>query len=337
VRSALAAVAVVLVVAPAAGAATVRVGSTGAVDYAAAPGETNTLAASASGTTVTLTDDGATIVPGAGCTAAGAHRATCTAESFPRLSADLGDGDDRATVTGLLAAVLDGGSGNDALAGGDARDVLDGGPGDDDLRGGAEDDTLSGDGPGLATDDGADRLDGGPGADVLDCGPGPDADVDGDGADRADGCEQDVSSTPPATPPPTTTPPPPAAEPAPPESQARASDPLDPGVIVPLQQVSPETARSVVTVPVALTLRVPSAIARATLRRAGLRVTLACSIQCRATLRLARGTRALVRNTVTAGRTARAVRLRARTGAGTIVLRVTAPGVTTRTQRVRVH
>jgi hypothetical protein len=330
-RSALAAVALVLVVAPAAGAATVRVGSTGAVDYAAAPGEANTLVASASGSAVTIADDGATIVPGAGCTAAGAHRATCTAQSFPRLSADLGDGDDRATVTGLLASVLDGGSGDDVLAGGDARDVLDGGPGDDDLRGGAEDDTLFGDGPGLATDAGADRLDGGPGADVLDCGPGADADADGDGADRADSCEQNVSTRPSATPPPA------AAEPAPPGSQARTSDPLDPGVIVPLQQVSPETSRSTVIVPVALTLRAPSAIARGTLRRTGLRVTLACSIQCRATLRLARGRSTLVRTAVTASRTARAVRLRARTGAGTITLRVTAPDVAARTQRVRVR
>jgi len=327
-RSALAAVAVVLVVAPAAGAATVRVGATGAVDYAAAPGEANTLVASASGTTVTLADDRATIVPGAGCSAAGAHRATCTTpDGFPSLSADLGDGDDRATVTGLLAAVIDGGSGNDVLAGGDARDVLDGGPGDDDLRGGAEDDTLFGDGPGLATDDGADRLDGGPGADVLDCGPGADAEVDADAADRADGCEQDVSSAPPATPPP------PATEPTRPESQTRASDVLDPGIIVPLQQASPAPA----IVPVALTLRAPTTIARGTLRRTGLRVTLACSTPCRATLRLARSARTLVRRTVTAGRTAQAVRLRARTGAGTVTLRVTAPDVTTRTKRVRVR
>ena len=324
-RGTLAAVALALVVAPAAGAATVRVGTTGAVDYAAAPGEANTLVASATGTTVTLADDGATIAPGAGCTAAGAHRVTCTAaDSFPRLSAELGDGDDRATVTGLLAAVIDGGSGNDVLAGGDARDVLDGGPGNDDLRGGAEDDTLFGDGPGLATDAGADRLDGGPGADVLDCGPGTDADVDAGAADRADGCEQDASSTPPATSPP-------------PASELRAADPLAPGVIVPLQQVSSETARAPGIVRVALTLKAPPAIARGTLRRTGLRVTLGCSIACRPSLTLRRGTRTLARRTLTAGPAARAVRLRARTTAGTVTLRVTAPAVTTRSRRIRVR
>ena len=55
------------------------------------------------------------------------------------------------------------------------------------------------------------------------------------------------------------------------------------------------------------------------------------------TLALRAGTRTLVRRTVTAGRTARALRLRARTTAGTVTLRVTAPDVTTRTQRVRVR
>lgn len=331
----LAAVALALVVTPPAGAATVRVGTTGTVDYAAAPGEANTLAASASGTTVTLADDGATIAPGVGCSAIDAHRATCSAGSFPSLSADLGDGADRATVTGLLATVIDGGGDNDVLAGGDARDVFDGGPGDDDLRGGPADDILFGDGPGLATDGGADRLDGGPGADVLDCGPGVDADVDGEAADRADGCEQDASSTPP-TPTPTPTPDPTSA---PPESEPRAADPLAPGVIVPLQQVSAETAARppVTIVSVRLTLKAPTAIGRTTLRRTGLRITLACSIQCRATLRLARGTRTLVRRTVAAGATPKAVRLRTRTTAGAITLRVTAPDVTTRTKRVRVR
>jgi hypothetical protein len=88
---------------------------------------------------------------------------------------------------------------------------------------------------------------------------------------------------------------------------------------------------------VRLTLRAPAAIARATLRRTGLRVTLACSTRCRATLRLARGTRTLTRRTVTAATAATSVRLRARTTAGTVTLRVTAPAVTTRSKRVRVR
>ena len=205
---------------------------------------------------MTLTDDGATIVPGAGCTAVSSHSVRCVTGGFPALSAQLGDGDDRATVSGLLSAVIDGGAGDDTLAGGDARDVLEGGPGADDLSGGAGDDALFGDGPGLVAGGGADRLNGGPGADALDCGAGVDTVVDGEAADVADGCEQAASSTPPAT-----------AEATPPRrARPRAADPMDPGVIVPLQQVSAETARSTAIVPVRLTLRGPR---RSPARRCG--------------------------------------------------------------------
>ncbi|MEP6954972.1 MAG: hypothetical protein ABI950_13015 [Solirubrobacteraceae bacterium] len=341
-RRALLAVASALVLAPPAGGATVHVGTTGTVDYAAAPGEVNVLQASASGTTVTLADDGATIASGLGCSSVSAHRATCGTASFPALTAELGDGDDRATVSGLLSAVIDGGAGADVLSGGDARDVLEGGAGSDDLRGGAADDSLFGDGPGLAGGGGADRLTGGPGADVLDCGEGDDADVDGEAADSVTYCERAESTASPPPPPTTTTPPattppptPTASEPLAQAAQASA-DPMSPGVIVALQQVPAQAAGSKTTLPVALTLKAPVAIRRTSLRRAGLRITLACSTPCRATLRLARGMRTLGRRTVTAGPIAKAVRLRARTTAGASTLRVTAPGVTSRTKRLRV-
>ena len=63
-----------LVAVPGARASTARVGTTGAVDYAAAPGEVNALRASVSGSTVTLADDGATIAAGSRCTTVTAHR-----------------------------------------------------------------------------------------------------------------------------------------------------------------------------------------------------------------------------------------------------------------------
>lgn len=310
-----------LAAAPAAGAATLHVGTTGVVDYAAAPGEANALRASADGSVVSVRDDGATIVAGGGCAASSAHAATCTVTGLPRLSAQLGDGDDSATVTGLLSAVIDGGPGNDTLGGGDAPDVLEGGPGDDALTGGASDDTLYGDGPGLTPGGGDDRLAGGPGADVLDCGDGID-ESDADGADTTDDCEGPLTAAPGSSAPQLA---PVTAEPA-----ATAS-PLDPGVIVPL------TARSQAIVPVTLRLTAPAAITRSALRRTGLRVTVACSQRCRPTLALRRGTRTLTRRTVSAGTAPKAVRLKTRTTAGTLTLRVTAPDVTSRTRRVRVR
>ncbi len=322
-----------LVAAPAASAATARAGGTGAIDYAAAPGEINALRASASGAAVTLDDPGATIAAGLGCVAAGVHRVTCRGGALPALSADLGDGADAATVTGLLPAVLDGGAGDDALAGGDGRDALTGGAGADALDGGAGDDALRGDGPGLTPGGGADRLTGGAGADVVDCGPGEDTVANADDADVTTGCERIEPAPGPA---PGSAP---APAPAPAAAAQQAADPISPGVIVPLQGpgglAAPATAPRAI-VPVTLTLRAPGRISRGALRRPGLRVAVSCSITCRATLRLARSTRTLAHRTVTAGRAGAAVRLRARTTARALTLRVTAPDVTTRTRPVRV-
>ncbi|MGZ4278512.1 MAG: calcium-binding protein [Solirubrobacteraceae bacterium] len=208
--------------APAAGAATVQVGATGAVDYAAAPGEDNALRVSARGTTVTISDPGAVIGAGPGCAATSATRATCVSGGLPAVSAALGDGDDRAVVAGAVSAVLDGGGGNDVLTGGDVHDVLEGDGGDDVLRGGAGDDALFGDGPGLTPGGGDDRLAGGPGADAVDCGPGADVVVDAEPADATTGCERSATTAAPA------------ALPLPASAQQAAS-PLDPGVIVVLK------------------------------------------------------------------------------------------------------
>src|SRR4051812_14280947 len=84
---------------------------------------------------------------------------------------DLGDGDDRGTVSlGLPASLrisITGGAGNDDLRAQDQTTTLDGGPGDDKLQGGDGADTLVG-------GDGNDTLDGRGGADVLSGGAGDD-------------------------------------------------------------------------------------------------------------------------------------------------------------------
>jgi Ca2+-binding RTX toxin-like protein len=77
---------------------------------------------------------------------------------------------------GLGNDVVHGGSGNDALDGGTGDDVLDGGIGNDNLDGGLGDDALAG-GDGVDTLTGGvgnDTLNGGRGNDVLDGGPGSD-------------------------------------------------------------------------------------------------------------------------------------------------------------------
>lgn len=109
------------------------------VQYAAAPGEANALTADfdESRRHVTVTDTGALITPGTGCAKVDAHTATCaTADSlgFDNITADLGDGDDRATADGGALHAL-GGAGEDVLTAqaNSLDNVLDGGPGADHL------------------------------------------------------------------------------------------------------------------------------------------------------------------------------------------------------------
>jgi hypothetical protein len=161
--------------------------------YTAAPGELNRVVVHATGARSpwTLSDTGAAVVPGDGCTAVDAHTASCAAPPFaPESLADglvvadaaLGDGDDELRLTepslgagGLLFA--DGGPGNDLLAVGGAGGELRGGPGDDRLLGvGAAASTLL-DGGG-----GRDELHGGHGSDTM-----SDGDLDGATVEAAPG------------------------------------------------------------------------------------------------------------------------------------------------------
>lgn len=89
---------------------------------------------------------------------------------------DGGAGNDVLNGDGL-ANVIRGRGGHDLIRGGSAADVLRGGTGNDDLRGGRGDDTLIGNG-------GNDRLLGGSGRDVLAGGMGDDLLKGGSGADR---------------------------------------------------------------------------------------------------------------------------------------------------------
>jgi hypothetical protein len=169
--------------------------------YQAAPGEANRVVIEGTGGSPrwTLSDPGAAVVPGDGCTAIDAHTASCggppvapgTLWGLLELAdASLGDGDDaiRISQPAMLGARLrlfaDGGPGDDVLAvgwdGGELRggpgddrlvsiaaaasSVLDGGGGRDELHGGHGDDTMSDGDLDGATGDAA------PGPDVFDGG-----------------------------------------------------------------------------------------------------------------------------------------------------------------------
>ena len=117
----------------------------------------------------------------------------CPASGVQRLRIDLGEREDKATVSLATPATLLGGPGADRLGGGAAGDELSGGEGDDVLDGGEGDDAING-------DVGADTVDGGPGADwlisrdgladIVRCGDGVDV-VDADTLDDvAADCEQ---------------------------------------------------------------------------------------------------------------------------------------------------
>jgi hypothetical protein len=134
------------------------------IEYRAAAGESNRLELfEVNDTTVRVVDLGATITPGAGCTATDAHTVTCTTAGFNNegligsnvllgdmndtvnshtigLSADGGAGDDRLESSGPVAGTLNGGGGHDTLLGGTNLDTLI----DGDTSGAADSDVMDG-------------------------------------------------------------------------------------------------------------------------------------------------------------------------------------------------
>ena len=85
------------VTAPAAFAGSASVTAT-RLSYTASPGETNNVTISLSGSDYTISDSGASVAAGPGCTAAGG-KATCPASAINLLIVDTGDLDDTVTNT----------------------------------------------------------------------------------------------------------------------------------------------------------------------------------------------------------------------------------------------
>jgi hypothetical protein len=116
--------------------------------YTAGPGEVNALTVSLSGTsTYTLTDPGATISPGTGCSKISSNQVTCTkvpGGDINYVVLGASDLDDSVTVYGAITTGIDGGDGDDVLSGGTGRDWIFGNSGDDILDGGLGADLLSG-------------------------------------------------------------------------------------------------------------------------------------------------------------------------------------------------
>jgi len=136
------AVVILLLFATPAGAATVSVdGST--LRVVAAPGESNQLSIGADpgATSFYLTDAGATLTAGPGCTPADIG-VTCVTPAEVTIDVQAGDLDDSVAVFGQAPALLDGGEGDDRLTGGDAGDTLLAGDGADFADGGDGDDVV---------------------------------------------------------------------------------------------------------------------------------------------------------------------------------------------------
>jgi hypothetical protein len=111
-------------------------GSATVLVYQADRGEANRVGVTPTGQDRGISDPGAVIHPGRGCTPIERHRVNCSAPGgvISDVFIDSGDGAD--TVRSRSASVtVNGGRGDDVLVGGPFRDVLFGGPGADLLHG----------------------------------------------------------------------------------------------------------------------------------------------------------------------------------------------------------
>ena len=154
--------------------------SSGTLRYDAAPGEVNNLIMFQTSDGLLISDSGASIVAGAGCSSLGPNQATCTVTGVSRIEIDLGDRDDAGMLITAVDAELRGRDGNDLVVGGSGHDTVIGGDGDDTLSGADGNDVLRG-------KDGNDVLYGAGGNDSLFGGDGPDTLYGGDGDDRLHG------------------------------------------------------------------------------------------------------------------------------------------------------
>jgi Ca2+-binding RTX toxin-like protein len=137
------------------------------LDYTAASGEANNVRVSLASGNYTITDSGAGITAGSGCSAVSAGEVTCPAAGVSTVHVDSGDMSDVVVQKAKTPTVMDGGPGDDSLSGDGANETLNGGPGNDTLSGGGGNDALNG-------GDDNDSLDGSGGSDALNGGNGVD-------------------------------------------------------------------------------------------------------------------------------------------------------------------
>ena len=140
----------------------------GVMEFDAAAGVKNLLTISGpTGGFYRAVDAAAPITAAGACTNVAVNVVQCPSASVSSADVDLGDLDDRLTLTSVLNTTARGGTGDDRLQTGGGADTLDGEDGADTLLGLGGIDSLVG---GL----GNDSLDGGPGADSMDGGAGTD-------------------------------------------------------------------------------------------------------------------------------------------------------------------
>jgi hypothetical protein len=109
--------------------------------YEAGPGEANRVRMRPGPGGIRVTDAGAAVDPGPGCSRTGARSVRCDVPATGVYVA-TGGGADRVRIELDEPTAVDGGPGDDVLVGGPGRDRLYGGQGADALRGGADDDEL---------------------------------------------------------------------------------------------------------------------------------------------------------------------------------------------------
>jgi Ca2+-binding RTX toxin-like protein len=187
------------------------------VYYTAGPAEENDISISLVGSNYVLTDPGALITAGPGCTASG-NQAVCPAAGIIGITMNTGDEADSARNNTWTPSTLSGGDGNDSLQGGNGNDTLRGNRGLDVHSGGAGDDFI---------DTRGDK------GDTVTCGVGNDF-VNADGGDSvAADCEivDRGDESPPPTPGPGSGPKPPSSRPS--ASAERLLGPSETGKLTP--------------------------------------------------------------------------------------------------------
>jgi Ca2+-binding RTX toxin-like protein len=111
------------------------------VYYTAGTAEENDISISLVGSDYVLSDPGALITAGPGCTASGSQ-AVCPAAGIIGITVNTADGADSARNNTSTPSTLSGGDGNDSLQGGNGNDTLRGNRGLDAHSGGAGDDLI---------------------------------------------------------------------------------------------------------------------------------------------------------------------------------------------------